>query len=502
MSGKIVVMGLGSGDPGQLTLKVWNRLQGAKHLYVRTEHHPVMDLLRDHQIRYTSFDKVYEAHDSFPEVYAAIARQLLALANDEAEEIVYAVPGHPMVAESTVSLLREQCEKDQIGLEIIGGESFIDETFTRFGFDPIDGFQLLDASTINPAVLSPQLHIVIGQVYDTFTASDVKLSLMEMYPDDYEVVVGHALGVQGMEQIIRVPLYELDRVEGYGNLSLIWVPRTEDDRVRNRTFARLHEIVATLRSPEGCPWDREQTHQSLRKHLIEETYEVLETIDDDDVEGMQEELGDLLLQIMLHSQMEEETGTFNVYDVVQGLNEKLLFRHPHVFGDSTAKDAEAALKNWEQMKAKEKQLKGEASKRPSVLDGVPRELPALMKAYKYQKKAGKVGFDWDRVEDVLDKVAEELQELREAIIDGQAQGKEEQALEHAQKELGDLLFAAVNVSRFIDVDPEEALVMTNHKFVQRFRYIEEQLRINGKSFDQTDLLEMEQWWQESKRFTP
>lgn len=500
MSGLLTVVGLGTGDHTQLTLGIWQRLKDAEHLYVRTEHHPVVEYLRDNQVRYKPLDSVYEKHDNFPAVYDEIANRLVEKALEfPFEEIVYAVPGHPMVAESTVKLLKERCPAAGIELQILGGESFLDQAFTRLGFDPIEGFQLLDASQISAAVLSPQLHSIIGQVYDMYTASDVKLGLMELYPDDYEVVVGHALGIPGLERIQRVPLHELDRVEGYGNLSLIWVPRTDEDRVRNRTFARLHEIVNILRSPGGCPWDQEQTHQSIRKNLIEETYEVLETIDDDDPTAMQEELGDLLLQVMLHAQMEEETGTFTAYDVIQGLNDKLLFRHPHVFGDRHAEDAEAALQSWEQMKVEEKQQKGKNKEQASVLDGVPRDLPALMKAYKLQKKARKVGFDWARVEDVLDKVAEELQELQEAIRGCSAQPDDEEALRAVQEEFGDLLFAAVNVSRFIHVDPEEALAMTNRKFVNRFRYIEEQLRINGKSFDQTDLLEMEQWWQEAKR---
>ena len=170
-----------------------------------------------------------------------------------------------------------------------------------------------------------------------------------------------------------------------------------------------------FRSPEGCPWDREQTHESIRKNLIEETYEVLETIDEDDPDHMKEELGDLLLQIMLHSQMEEELGTFNVFDVIEGLNDKLIFRHPHVFGDKNANDAEEALRNWESMKAEEKRRKGVKPEQLSVLSGVPRDLPALMKAYKIQKKASKVGFDWDNAKDCIDKIHEELGELQEAM---------------------------------------------------------------------------------------
>ncbi|MNE24166.1 Nucleoside triphosphate pyrophosphohydrolase [compost metagenome] len=326
-------------------------------------------------------------------------------------------------------------------------------------------------------------------MYDAFTASDVKLALMERYPDDFEVVVGHSLGVAGDQQIVRVPLYELDRTPGYGNLSLIWVPRSDNAALRNRSFERLHEIVSILRSPEGCPWDREQTHQSIRKNFIEELYEALEAIDNDDPDGMQEEFGDVILQVMLHSQMEEEVGAFSVYDVIQSLNEKLIFRHPHVFGDQSATDSAEALGNWEQMKAEEKRRKG--TERKSVLDGIPPDLPALMKAYKLQKKASKVGFDWDELEPMLSKIEEELSELREAIA---SKDKEEQAAE-----LGDLLFAVVNASRFIQADPEEALTRTNIKFRSRFAYIEEQLRISGKDFDQTDLTEMDRWWEEAKR---
>ncbi|RJE83567.1 nucleoside triphosphate pyrophosphohydrolase [Paenibacillus sp. 1011MAR3C5] len=496
----IVIVGLGSGDPDQLTLGIWRRLQAAKRIFVRTEHHPVMALLQEHTIPYTTFDSLYEQHESFPEVYEAIASRLLeealqggsereASASDDA--ILYAVPGHPMVAERTVQLLRERCAAEGIELTVLGGESFLDAAFASLGMDPIEGFSLLDAAELKASLLQPELHTIIGQVYDAFTASDVKLALMERYPEDYEVVIGHALGVQGEERIISVPIYELDRNQEYGNLSIIYVPRSEDPVLRNRTFERLHEIVAILRSPDGCPWDREQTHQSIRKNFIEELYEALEAIDNDDPDGMQEEFGDVILQVMLHSQMEEEVGAFSVYDVIETLNEKLIFRHPHVFGETGAQNADEALANWEGMKAEEKRRKGTDAARVSQLDGIPPDLPALMKAYKLQKKAAKVGFDWDELGPVLSKIEEELLELREAISSGD---EEKQA-----DELGDLLFAVVNASRFIHADPEEALSRTNRKFKSRFQYIEEQLRINGKTFDQTDLLEMDRWWEEAKR---
>ncbi|WP_037286022.1 nucleoside triphosphate pyrophosphohydrolase [Saccharibacillus sacchari] len=489
MSKAITVVGLGSGDPDQLTLGIWKILQGASRVYVRTKEHPVMHRIAAEGIAFESFDSVYEANESFGDVYESIARRIIELADQG--ELVYAVPGHPMVAEKTVLLLREYAEAADVSLTVLGGESFLDQAFVRLGFDPIEGFQLLDSSDVTPEHIRPSLHTLIGQVYDSLTASEVKLGLMDVYPDDHPVVVGHALGVEGEERILRVPLYELDRLEGYGNLSLVYIPRSEDEALRAGSFARLHEIVNILRSPGGCPWDMEQTHASIRKNLIEETYEVLETIDEDDPDHMREELGDLLLQIMLHSQMEEEVGTFNVYDVIRGLNEKLIFRHPHVFGDSAAGDAEEALKNWDAMKEEEKKRKGLSEPEASLLDGVPRDLPALMKAYKIQKKAAKVGFDWDEVSSAFAKIEEELGELREGL----AKGADSEAL---KLELGDLLFSAVNAARFLKIDPEEALSLVNDKFRRRFRYIEDRLRERGSSPQTSTLDEMDALWNEAK----
>lgn len=491
MQPHITVVGLGSGDEDQLTLGIWKKLQQAERIYLRTDQHPMVSMLQANDVSFESFDSLYESHGSFEQVYEAIADELLRKAKEEKGELVYAVPGHPSVAEMTVQLLRARCPQEEVKLTLLGGESFLDQAFLRLGFDPIDGFQLLNGTELSVHALNPRLHTVIGQVYDTYTASDVKLTLMELYPDDWEVVVGHSLGVPGDERIHRIPLYELDHLQDYGNLSLVWIPRSDEDRLRNRTFGRLHEIVAILRSPEGCPWDREQTHQSLRKNLIEEAYEVLETFDEDDPDHMAEELGDLLLQIMLHSQIEEEEGGFSVWDVIAALNEKLIRRHPHVFGEMKADDADEALSNWQQIKQEEKRKKGIDPDELPLLSGIPRELPGLMKAYKLQKKAASVGFDWSEMQEVLNVVESELLELKEAIA---SLSKKEQ-----QEELGDLLFSVVNLSRFLKIEPEEAMSDANRKFFERFGYIERQLRLKGKSFDQTDLLEMESLWQEAKK---
>jgi tetrapyrrole methylase family protein/MazG family protein len=488
MTAKITVAGLGSGGEDQLTLGILKALERTTARYARTSEHPAIRDLAKRGITFETFDAVYQKEDSFDDVYESIAASLLQAAKEKNSEIIYAVPGHPMVAERTVQLLRERAPRENVGVELLGGESFLDQAFVRLGFDPIEGFQLLDATSLSREHLRPRLHTVIGQVYDQWTASEVKLSLMNVYPDDYPVVVGQSLGIPGEERILTIPLHDLDRLESYGNMTLVYLRADHDERLRRKSFERLHEIVAILRSPEGCPWDRAQTHQSIRKNFIEETYEAIEAIDNDDPDGMKEEFGDVLLQVLLHSQMEEEAGVFDVFDVLGELSDKLIFRHPHVFGGENARDAEEALKNWEQMKAEEKRRKG-ASERVSVLDGIPKDLPALSRAYKLQKKAAGVGFDWPDLGGVFAKIEEELNELRQAADEGG---------ERSLEELGDLLFAVVNASRFLKADPEEALARTNRKFTQRFQYIEEQLRIRGRNFDETDLIEMEEWWQEAK----
>ncbi|MCP1358091.1 nucleoside triphosphate pyrophosphohydrolase [Aneurinibacillus migulanus] len=482
---KIIVIGLGAGNLEGLPLRIYRILKGAKHLYLRTEKHPVVAELLAEGVAYESFDDVYKAHDQFPEVYEEISDRLFRMV-EEKDEIVYAVPGHPLVAERTVQLLMDRAEEQGVEIKVKGGQSFLDPVFASLKIDPVEGFALLDGTDLQKHQVQPNLHHLICQVYDAFVASDVKLTLMEAYPDDYPVTVVTAAGVTEEERIQTIPLYELDRLDNYSNLTTVYVPPTEEDRALNRQFWRLREIVAILRSPNGCPWDREQTHQSIRKNLIEETYEVLETIDDEDPEAMCEEMGDLLLQIMLHSQMAEEEGYFTVQDVIAGLNEKLIRRHPHVFGASNAEDADEALQNWEDIKKKEKQGKGKET--ISRLDGVPRDLPAILKAYKYQKKAADVGFDWDELSEVLDKVKEEWEELKEA-----------QTLEHRREELGDLLFVIVNIARFMKIDPEEALALTNKKFYYRFSYIEKKIIEAGKTFENTSLDEMENWWQEAKQ---
>lgn len=248
----------------------------------------------------------------------------------------------------------------------------------------------------------------------------------------------------------------------------------------------LLEIMKLLRSEEGCPWDREQTHESLKKYLIEETYEVLEVIDLNDKKRLCDELGDLLLQIVFHAQIAQESGDFNMDDVISGVSRKMVQRHTHVFSDATADTPDQVVDNWEAIKKREKG----AESQTAVLKDVPANLPALMRSYKVQQKAAQVGFDWDNLSDVFNKVEEEIRELKEVYI-----SKNE---ERIKDELGDCLFALVNLSRFLKVQPELALTGTINKFIRRFEYIEQESAKEGKKLEEMTLAEMDKLWNEAK----
>jgi tetrapyrrole methylase family protein / MazG family protein len=482
MGKTIEVFGLGAGDLEQLPFGVYKKLIKADHVYLRTKEHPVIAELVQEGLYFTSFDSIYEKHDQFEEVYQEIVQNLLEKA--KAEQVIYAVPGHPLVAERTVQLLLEYGPKEDVEIIIGGGQSFIDAIFQSLKIDPVEGFQLLDGTSLKSSQLQVEQHIFISQVYDQFVASNIKLTLMERLPDDYEVVIVRAAGSRN-ESIERVPLYELDRKVTLDNLTSVYVPPVEDEQILLKNFSKLREIIAILRGPNGCPWDKEQTHESLKKYLIEETYEVIEAIDSGDIDHVIEELGDVLLQVMLHAQIGEDEGYFAIEDVIEVLSAKMIRRHPHVFGDKKAEDSKEVLRNWQEIK---KQEKGEIDS--SLLEGISKSMPNLLRAYEIQKKAAKVGFDWQEITPALEKVKEELQEFENEI--------QQESLVHAKKEFGDILFAFVNVARFLDIHPEEALFETNEKFIRRFQFIEESVNKGGKSFEEHSLEELDQFWDEAK----
>ncbi|GLH63886.1 nucleoside triphosphate pyrophosphohydrolase [Parageobacillus sp. G301] len=480
----IYIFGLGAGDIEQLPLGVYRKLKTASPLFLRTKEHPVVAALEDEGVSFTSFDSIYEKHEQFEDVYEEMTAILLEQVKER--DIFYAVPGHPLVAEKTVQLLLEAERRKECRVVIEGGQSFLDALFTTLKIDPIEGFQLIDATSFQGDEWQLTKHTIFCQVYDSFIASEVKLTLMEQLPDDYPVYIVTAAGSKE-EKVTKIPLYELDRAVTLNNLTSVYVPPVREEKLLYHRFETLRRVIATLRGPNGCPWDRKQTHESLKRYLLEETYELFEAIDENDDEHMIEELGDVLLQVMLHAQIGEDEGMFSIDDVIRGITEKMIRRHPHVFGDIIVENAEQVVENWQRIKEKEKKDSSN-----SLLDAVPKSLPNILKAYEFQKKAAKVGFDWDDVKPMWEKVEEEIAEFKRETL------AEQNTRSRLISEFGDILFALINIARYYDINPEEALHSTNKKFYQRFSYIEAQARKRGVALTSLSLAELDRFWEEAK----
>lgn len=490
MMPSITIVGLGPGDPGALTRSAFEVLTAAEEVFLRTRRHPTVAALPAH-LTLRDFDDLYEREPDFGAVYAAITAEVLRL-GARPEGVIYAVPGHPLVAEETVQRILAGARERGLAVRIVEGLSFVDATCAALSLDPLDqGLQLVDATSLAaregpfapPLTLDPEIPLLVAQLYHRSVASAVKLTLMELYPDEHAVTLVRAAGTDG--QRLRVfPLHELDHGDEVDHLSTLYVPPLPP-RAGLRAFRTLQDVVTRLRAPGGCPWDREQTHQSLAPHLLEETYEALAALDAGDMEKLCEELGDLLLQVLLHAQLADEAGEFVLGDVVASIAAKLVRRHPHVFGAVVVADADEVLTNWESIKRHERGDQG--AEEGSILDGVPAAMPALAYAQTAQRRAARVGFDWPDIAEVWGKVEEELEELRAAALPGRVH------------ELGDLLFAVVNLARWLDVEAEDALRQANQRFRRRFAYIERACAAQGRQPEELSLTELDAIWEEAKK---
>ena len=475
----IAIVGLGPGDPRLMTREAYQVIESATELWLRTEHHPTVAGLPSHLMLH-SFDYLYEEAEDFRQVYDAVANEVLRL-GQRPGGVVYAVPGHPLVGEATVRQILAQAEDAGLDTRVVEGLSFVEPTLTALRVDALAGLQLVDAAEMadrHHPPLNPDLPVLLGQLYSRALAADVKLTLMNQYPDDHEVALVHAAGTRE-QHIDRLPLYELDRRENIAHLTTLYVPPLPGVT----GFEGLQNTVARLRAPGGCPWDREQTHESLRAGLLEEAYETVAAIDAGDVRALQEELGDFLLQVLLQVQIATEEGEFKMADVISGIDAKLKHRHPHVWGDRTVAGTGQVLQRWEELKREEKG-KGD---RHSTLDGVPVALPAVQQADTFSRRAARVGFDWSDPDGVADKVREEMAEVEAATTP-----------EELEAELGDLLFAVVNWARWLKVDPETALRKASNRFARRFRGVERAARERGLDMAALTIDEMEVLWQQIK----
>ncbi len=475
MPGRITVVGLGPAGPELITAETRAVLDDAPRCILRTRRHPAAVLVPHAE----SFDDVYERADTFDDVYVEIVERLMAMAVDA--DVVYAVPGSPLVLERTVASLRAGSAEAGLELTVLPAMSFLDVAWARLGIDPVDaGVRLVDGLGFATAAAGQTGPLLVAHCHARHVMSDIKLAV-DAPPE--RVIVLQRLGLPD-ESIHEVGWADLDREVEPDHLTSLFIPELTEPVAAE--FARFDELVRVLR--DRCPWDREQTHASLRRHLLEETHETLEALDAradlDDAEPdadlddhLAEELGDLLYQIFFHARLGAERGAFTVADVAQGIHDKLVVRHPHVFGDVTAEDSSEVLRNWEQIKAEEKG-------RESVMDGIPAALPGLLYALKVQKRASSTGFDWDGGAEVAyADVEDELAEVRE---------------DPSEHEVGDLLFAAVQVARRLDHDPEAALRGAAQRFARRFCVVEELAATSGVELAELDEASLADLWARAK----
>ena len=472
----VVVVGLGPGGPGYVTQHTLDVIERAPHRFLRTEQHPSASLIPSA----TSFDDVYERADTFDDVYAEIAERVVAAAIEHGE-VVYAVPGSPLVLERTVRTLMAD---DRITCTVHPAMSFLDIAYVRLGIDPVEArLTLVDGHDFATAAAGLTGPLLVAHTHANWVLSDIKLAV-ENATGDEPVVVLQRLGTTE-ELITHTTWAELDRTVEADHLTCIYIPNLYAPV--GAELVRFHQLARTLR--EQCPWDQEQTHRSLVRYLLEETYEVvdaLEALDPDDPstdDALVEELGDLLYQIEFHATIAEQEGRFTMADVARGVHDKLVRRHPHVFGDAVANDTDTVLRNWDAIKREEKQ-------RSSIFEGIPSSSPSLSYADAVQRKAAKLGFDWPDVHGALPKIAEEAAELTEAAESGDEL--------HVHEELGDLLFAVVNVARHLKVEPEAALRAATQKFRTRFEGVEQLARDRGIDLHTAGLTALDALWDEIK----
>jgi tetrapyrrole methylase family protein/MazG family protein len=474
--GRVTIVGLGPGGPQYVTQQTLDAISDHPHRFVRTTRHPSASVVGEA----TSFDDVYEAADTFADVYAEISERLVAAAAEHGE-ILYAVPGSPLVLERSV---RHLCNDRRVECVVLPAMSFLDVAFARLGIDPVEaGVRLIDGHEFATAAAGDHGPMFVAHTHANWVLSDIKLAV-EGASGDEPVVILQRLGTPD-EEIVHTTWAELDRTVEADHLTCIYIPHLGS--AVGESLVRFHQLVRTLR--QQCPWDREQTHQSLVKYLLEETYEVVDALQLLDPEvassdsALIEELGDLLYQIEFHATIAEQEGRFTMVDVVDGIHDKLVRRHPHVFGSVQADDADTVVANWDAIKHAEKG-------RTSVFDGVAMSQPSLSYAYHVQRKAAKVGFDWPDVGGALPKIVEEATELTDAIATGD-RGR-------IDDELGDLLFAVVNVARHLDIEPETALRVATHKFRRRFERVEQLAAERQISMNDADLAVLDDLWDQVK----
>lgn len=457
--------------PETLTKNAWETILNANNLYLQTDRHPSAMPVIKAGLNYISMDDLYEQANDFDELNATIAARLT-----KDDTCVYAVPGDGCFAQ--MDAIKTACSEKGFELRVLSGVSYAKAAFPEL--------QNAVLCTANSLPETPDLNetLCVQEIDTVIAAGEVKLYLQRFYSDELPVKLA-VMQEDGNYKIEEIPLYTLDRRRDFFAGTVLLVPPVSFFERTKYLYSDLCRIMELLRAPDGCPWDREQTHASIKGDLIEECYELCDAIDEGEDDHLIEELGDVLMQVVFHATIAKEQGRFDQDDVSDGIVKKLIYRHPHVFGDVTVSSTGEVLKNWDALKAKEHHL----STQTEVLCAVPKRFPALMRAHKVQKKARKAGFDWKDADEAFHKIPEETQELLSAMREGQ----------NVQEEAGDLLFAVVNVIRLLGLDSEQVLHMATDKFITRYGKMEQMANQDGKKLSELPLEEQDKYWEKTKK---
>ena len=463
----IAIVGLGL-EREDLTARADALLRGAERILLRTEHCGAAAFLRAEGIAYEALDALYDEAEDFDGLNRLLTERVLAAAGEG--DVLYGVLD---LRDQSVAALVERCAEN---VRLVPGVA-VDGALTAFAKGAYTALAASDWPDYQP---DSDQGTLLREIDSRELAAEVKLRLMERYPAEETIYV---LGPDGALQ--RRALLELDRLDVYGHRLAAFIPaQTELTSLERYGFDQLNRIIRRLRAPDGCPWDIKQTHESLRTNVVEEAYEVVDAIDRGDVDALYDELGDLLLQVSLHAEIARQHGEFAVDDVTTAISRKMISRHPHIFSSAVAETADEVLLLWEDVKRQEKHQQTRAE----AMRSVTAALPALMRAEKVQKRAADVGFDWDDAREALDKVREEADEVTSALSSGAG----------LEEELGDLLFACVNVCRLAKVQPELALSGAVQKFTGRFEAMERKILAAGRRLEEMTLPQMDVYWDQVK----
>ncbi|MCL2695912.1 MAG: nucleoside triphosphate pyrophosphohydrolase [Clostridiales bacterium] len=457
--------------PETITEAAKTAIFSADKLFLQTAVSPCARPVLDAGPAFTAMDDLYETCADFDALAGAIADRLTA-----GGSCVYAVCGGGCYAQLPV--IRAKAKERGFALTILAGVSYAAAAFPEVQ----EGLRLTAAEPLPR--LNPALDLTCEELHNPIAAAETKLALLEFYPPDWPVTLA-TLGESGRYSRAAFPLYALDQQPRYHAASVLFVPKADFDDLTRYGYDELVSVTARLRAPDGCHWDREQTHQSLKRSLLEECYELLDAIDEGDDAHLCEELGDVLLQVVLHAQIAAEQGRFNERDVADGLVKKLLYRHPHVFGDVKVSSTEEALRNWDALKRNEK---GQTTVAAS-LESIPRSFPALVRCDKVQRKVGKAGFDWTSAQEAFHVLPDEVRELEEAMAQGS----------NIEEEMGDVFFSAVNIARLLGLDAEELLQKSTDKFVARYAKMEALAGREGLKIQEMPFSEQDKYWQRVKK---